>query len=201
MVKLKLKALGKVFLSQYAQVVALSFSTPANISLQAKGYADLATRRFIRAVLDAPCFWFTKKPKVFGLFDYDPDGIAQIDVFRHGTPNHPLEATLPEMEWIGLKMSQIKAKTKGTQPVQQISEYQIAKARSLLRRWRVVEDSIQAQYRDALKEMLKTKEVAQIQALDELEGGIFQQLRAAMYWNMLENGDVASETVESVSGN
>jgi len=70
-----------------------------------KGYPDLNTRRFLRAVFD------TIKPKVpiYGLFDGDPDGIDILRCYKHGSKALAQErgCNIPEMEWIGVKFDDI----------------------------------------------------------------------------------------------
>ncbi|KAJ9602252.1 endodeoxyribonuclease [Cladophialophora chaetospira] len=67
----------------------------------AKGYPDLATKHFLRRILDqAP-----GAIQVFGLFDWDPDGIRILKCYLYGSMNLAQESdcNIPEMRWIGLK--------------------------------------------------------------------------------------------------
>ncbi|EXJ91992.1 hypothetical protein A1O3_00542 [Capronia epimyces CBS 606.96] len=71
----------------------------------AKGYPDLATRYFLRFLLDN-----AHTPiQIFGLFDWDPDGIMILKCYLYGSKNLAQEhcSIVPEMRWIGVKAEDI----------------------------------------------------------------------------------------------
>ncbi|CAP73361.1 uncharacterized protein PODANS_2_7480 [Podospora anserina S mat+] len=67
---------------------------------QAKGFPDLATRRFLSVV-------HSMRPSlvIFGLADFDPDGISIVRTYQNGSRRleHENEATVPSLCWLGIK--------------------------------------------------------------------------------------------------
>jgi meiotic recombination protein SPO11 len=69
-----------------------------------KGYPDLITRQFLHTV-------HQHKPRlpIFGLFDFDCDGIAILRNYQNGSLQlaHEEGCTVPGMIWVGLKSNDI----------------------------------------------------------------------------------------------
>ncbi|KAK0666403.1 putative meiosis-specific topoisomerase [Cercophora samala] len=69
------------------------------ILITAKGFPDLATRRFLSIVQ-------SMRPDLamFGLADFDPDGISIIRTYQNGSRRleHENEATVPSLRWLGV---------------------------------------------------------------------------------------------------
>jgi meiotic recombination protein SPO11 len=67
---------------------------------QAKGYPDLSTREFLHTI-------HTSRPRlpILGLFDFDPDGIAIMRIYKYGSLKlgHEERCRVPGMRWIGMK--------------------------------------------------------------------------------------------------
>ena len=76
----------------------------------AKGYPDLATKKFIVATIAAwkSCECCLHKP-VFGLVDCDPDGLNIFKSYQSGTPHYLNELTyaIPELQFLGVQMSEV----------------------------------------------------------------------------------------------
>ncbi|KAK4656813.1 endodeoxyribonuclease [Podospora pseudocomata] len=70
------------------------------ILITAKGFPDLATRRFLSVV-------HSMRPSlvIFGLADFDPDGISIVRTYQNGSRRleHENEATVPSLCWLGIK--------------------------------------------------------------------------------------------------
>jgi meiotic recombination protein SPO11 len=66
---------------------------------QAKGFPDLATRRFLSVVQ-------TIRPDLalFALVDFDPDGIAILRTYKYGSQRlyHEENVTAPRLQWLGI---------------------------------------------------------------------------------------------------
>ncbi|RMZ31040.1 hypothetical protein D0859_04839 [Hortaea werneckii] len=55
------------------------------VLITGKGYPDIATRAMLRFLSTPSPYNGFSSPLVFGLADYDPDGIAILDVYKHGS--------------------------------------------------------------------------------------------------------------------
>lgn len=84
----------------------LSFLTRlrTDIFLQAKGFPDLATRKFL-------CMLHSVKPEVelFALVDFDPHGVAILRTYQNRSKrlDHEDDTTVPRMRWLGLRSSDL----------------------------------------------------------------------------------------------
>ena len=83
----------------------------ALISLQGQGYPDILARSFLRMLHDT-------RPSIpiYGLVDYDPDGLAIFHTYAYGSAslaheNHAL--VVPSMEFLGLRAADLSASTNG----------------------------------------------------------------------------------------
>ena len=71
---------------------------------QAKGFPDIATRRFLSVL-------HTVRPglALFALVDYDPHGIAILRTYTVGSKrlDHEQDITVPAMKWLGIRSTDI----------------------------------------------------------------------------------------------
>ena len=74
------------------------------MTTQAKGFPDLATRRFLSLL-------HTVRPQLelFALVDFDPHGIAILRTYKHGSQRlgHEENATVPRLRWLGIRSNDI----------------------------------------------------------------------------------------------
>ncbi|KAK4445740.1 Spo11/DNA topoisomerase VI subunit A [Podospora aff. communis PSN243] len=81
------------------------------ILVTAKGFPDLATRRFLSTV-------HTARPQLamFALVDYDPHGIAILRTYKTGSKRleHEENVTVPTLRWLGLRSSDVLADTRAS---------------------------------------------------------------------------------------
>ncbi|KEF51453.1 uncharacterized protein A1O9_12370 [Exophiala aquamarina CBS 119918] len=145
----------------------------------AKGYPDLATRRFLRALVDQ-C---QSNVPVFGLFDNDPDGIGILKCYLYGSKRSAREQSCiaPEMTWIGLKSEDLMAITGAGNSWLTLSMRDRNAATSMLNsgEWKDEEGQLLPGLRDChaeLQRMLWLNRKAEIQILDKLEGGLYAWL-------------------------
>ncbi|KAF2230216.1 DNA topoisomerase IV, alpha subunit [Viridothelium virens] len=79
------------------------------IIITGKGYPDIATRAFLRALV-VPSTWnLFSSPKSYALVDYDPDGLAILSTYKHGSralPHENMDIAIGTIEWLGLNSSQ-----------------------------------------------------------------------------------------------
>jgi len=141
---------------------------------QAKGYPDLATRQFLRFVLDHSA---TPLP-IFCLVDWDPDGIQILKCYLYGSKNLAREqvCNIPEMKWLGMKADAL-APGDGAQTSMPLSMRDRTLALSMLtnQEWRngsgiVLPGLLEGT--NELRRMLMLNRKAEIQILDDREGGL-----------------------------
>ncbi|KIX94171.1 uncharacterized protein Z520_10197 [Fonsecaea multimorphosa CBS 102226] len=141
----------------------------------AKGYPDIATRNFLRQLLDhAP-----SSVPVFGLFDWDPDGVRILKCYLYGSRNLAQEhgCNIPEMRWVGLKAEDVVSNNDIGSPVLQLSKRDRVTAIGLLasQEWRDQAGTVLPGLQEAVTEiqrMLMLNRKAEIQSLDEGQGGL-----------------------------
>lgn len=143
------------------------------LTLKAKGYPDLATRQFLRTIVDVPDF----KAPILGLFDYDPYGIDILKCYRVGSKVSIGEKALaiPTMKWIGVRSRDLMQSESGGIPMTQNDRL---KAQRLLETM-VVGGEVAIELTDCrneLQTMLMLHNKAEIQALDNGPGDLRQWL-------------------------
>ncbi|CAJ2506525.1 Uu.00g006550.m01.CDS01 [Anthostomella pinea] len=103
-----------------SQYFATSSAGPG-ILVTAKGYPDLATRRFLHVVHSA----FPHLP-AYALVDFDPHGIAIMRTYKHGSLSlaHEVAVDVPGLSWLGPKSHDImgRATRYETPPSSQASQ-------------------------------------------------------------------------------
>lgn len=158
---------------------------------QGKGYPDLASRKFLRHLAD-------ELPDIpmFALVDYDPDGIAIMSTYKHGSYRLAHEdvthkdtpgLTLPHLQWLGVQNHHIcqtpvnegdteTAVLADVQGLMRLTTRDRSKAHRMLE-WDVcAEDGPEPTWRAGLQKMLMLNFKAEMQILDELPGGLVSWL-------------------------
>jgi meiotic recombination protein SPO11 len=144
---------------------------------QAKGYPDLSTRRFLRAICDHK-IWTTSglPPPVFGIFDADPDGINIMQIYRQGSCSLPHERALnvPELQSLGVRMKDVLADIGDDEAVLKLTRRDRTKAVKMLERLQYDdgENEMNAQCKSELQTMLMLNLKAEMQILDDRWGGM-----------------------------
>ncbi|KIW79776.1 hypothetical protein Z517_06390 [Fonsecaea pedrosoi CBS 271.37] len=145
----------------------------------AKGYPDITTRYFLRQLLDQS----PSSIPVFGLFDWDPDGVKILKCYLYGSRSLAQEhgCDIPEAQWIGLKMEDVVSHQDiGNQAVQ-LSKRDRMTANALLanQEWHDQAGIVLQGLQEAVTEvqrMLMLNRKAEIQSLDEGQGGLEEWL-------------------------
>jgi len=112
---------------------------------------------------------------VFGLFDYDPDGINIMQTYRLGSIKlaHEHGCTVPEMQWLGVKLDDISPSALGNHGALELNARDRDKARAMLARQEgFLGDALQDRCFVALRRMLMLNMKAEIQILDLDPGGV-----------------------------
>ncbi|KEQ98138.1 hypothetical protein AUEXF2481DRAFT_2114 [Aureobasidium subglaciale EXF-2481] len=150
-----------------------------------KGYPDIATRAmtyFMSAATPRNGF---AEPPVFGLVDYDPDGMAILHTYKHGSKNMSEEnATIvvPTIRWMGLRSRDISDEdhTHRNQGLMPLTRRDRHKARKMLD-WQPSSDHDEAaQWRRELQVMLMLNVKAELQIIDSDPFGLENMIRNAV---------------------
>ena len=167
--------------------------------LQAKGYPDLSTRTFLS-------FLTFHSPHIpaYAIVDYDPDGLAILSTYKHGSyalahenslttsgsaEGQPLN--LPQLRWVGVKSHHLKTPVSTdngyaerdvcqTQGLMKLTRRDRCKARRMLE-WEVfAEDGIDIEWRSELQIMLMLNVKAEMQIFEERDGGLALWLKGEL---------------------
>jgi meiotic recombination protein SPO11 len=154
---------------------------------QAKGYPDIASRRFLKYVAD-----HSPRVEMLALVDYDPDGIAILSTYKYGsyrlahenvTTGGTTTLSLPRLRWLGVRGHQISRAPvtkpdKGdndlvdAQGLMKLTARDRNKARQMLE-WNLCsEGGPEPEWRRELQMMLMLNIKAEMQILEEFPGGL-----------------------------
>lgn len=188
-------------------VVISSFLTNhALTSFQAKGYPDVASRRFLRQLADlAPHI------PMYAFMDLDPDGIAIMSTYKYGsyrlahedvTPKDTPALSLPNIRWLGVKRHHIsrfpvnesRTDTSAMPELQGLMRLTVRDRTKAIRmlEWDLCSESgPEQEWRRELQTMLMLNVKAEMQILDELPGGVASLLST-------ELGSIEERAVDAV---
>ncbi|KXS98678.1 hypothetical protein AC578_1264 [Pseudocercospora eumusae] len=85
------------------------------IIMTGKGYPDLSSRAMLRFLSRPSVQNGFSSPPVYGLADFDPDGIAILSIYKHGSKalaHEKEEHAVPEMKWLGLRSTYLSLATR-----------------------------------------------------------------------------------------
>jgi meiotic recombination protein SPO11 len=147
------------------------------ILITAKGYADIISREFLNFVCTPSKKNGYRSCPVFGLFDYDPDGIAILSTYKYGsdTLRHETDSIrCIAMQWIGLDSSHIRRAISmtSTNGLVALSKRDRRLAATMLNRAPFGDFGEEPGWRQALQTMLMLNLKAEIQFLETYEGGL-----------------------------
>lgn len=145
---------------------------------KAKGYPDIATRAFLHYLVEGSSQMFSKVP-VYGLMDFDPDGLAIQSTYAHGSSSLAHDAenlAVPGMQWLGLRSSDIPTVDAG-QSLMRLSKRDRRNAKKMLEWITFQDDRLGAEGRRELQRMLMLGCKAEIQILDERQEGLVGWVR------------------------
>lgn len=124
-------------------------------------------------------------PPVYGLMDYDPDGIAILSTYMRGSSKliHESESlVVPDMRWIGLRSRHIVDNdlTHQVQGLMPLTRRDRHKARRMLEQKWIFENGEVAEWRSELQVMLVLNLKAELQVLDTVPEGLTRMIRYGM---------------------
>ncbi|KAF2646709.1 DNA topoisomerase IV, alpha subunit [Massarina eburnea CBS 473.64] len=159
--------------------------------LTAKGYPDLASRKFLRHVADE-----IPHIPMFAFVDFDPDGIAIMSTYKHGSYRLAHESVahkdtpglrLPELRWLGVQSHHLNRVPVGesvaataalpdAQGLMRLTARDRRKAQQMLEWNLCAEGGPEPEWRAELQRMLMLNIKAEMQILDEQAGGLVSWL-------------------------
>ncbi|GAB1737197.1 hypothetical protein NU219Hw_g879t1 [Hortaea werneckii] len=151
-----------------------------------KGYPDLATRALLRFLSTPSPHNGFSSPVVFGLADYDPDGIAILDVYKHGSAamrHENLGLKVEKLSRLGLSSRHIIAcgdDAHADQGLLTLTARDRSKACKMLERSSEDGRDDEGNIRRELQTMLALNIKAELQLLDAIPGGLSGILESAI---------------------
>jgi meiotic recombination protein SPO11 len=152
------------------------------IMVTAKGYPDISTRAMLRFLSSpSPQNGFCAPP-VYAMVDFDPDGIAILSTYKHGSDNLAHETShlcLPQIQRLGLRSEHVLSgtATHTDQGLLTLTARDRKKARKMLG-WQVLEGD--ESLRRDLQVMLMLNIKAELQLLDATERGMSSLLEISL---------------------
>lgn len=122
---------------------------------------------------------------VYCLVDHDPDGLAILSTYRHGSAalvHENADLIVPRVQWLGLKSGDMSHMQDGPgyQELMTLTHRDRQKARGMLSWVNMSEQKRDLELRHALQTMLILDLKAEIQILDSNDGGIAGWLQSAL---------------------
>lgn len=150
----------------------------SGIMVTAKGYPDISTRDMLQFISSPTPQNAFSAPAVYGLMDYDPDGIAIFLTYKHSSKNLAHEAShtrLPQIQCLGLRSELVLGGkvTHADQCLLTLTARDRSKARKMLG-WQVVEE--EESVKRNLQVMLMLNFKAELQLLDATPDGMIDML-------------------------
>lgn len=171
----------------FRSIAASSFwakHSTQGIIVTGKGYPDIATRTMLRFLsFPSPQNGFTS-PRVYGLADFDPDGLAILSTYKHGSvalAHESHEMRVPQLQWLGLRSEHVIPATQegshGGQGLLAMSARDRRKARKMLERCMEEEGD---EMRAELQTMLLMNTKAELQLLESMPNDMVDLLEGAL---------------------
>ncbi|KAL9135728.1 MAG: hypothetical protein Q9175_003070 [Cornicularia normoerica] len=159
------------------------------IILTAKGYPDISTRSFLR-LLSTSHDLDSLPPPIYALTDLDPDGLAIMSTYKHGSfklSHENAGLNVPSIQWLGVQGRDVLAVNGQDEysGLLRLSTRDRKKAVDMLERSEVLQEhGKEEEWRRELQVMLMLNVKAEMEVLAEREGGV----RRWVEEKLLENG-------------
>lgn len=148
------------------------------VIITGKGYPDLATRALLRYCSHPSAQNGFASPPVYGLADFDPDGIAILSTYKRGSKklaHESKEHVVPQLKWLGLRSEHLHADEFDTHAAQgrlTLSKRDRSKATMMIDREIDIDDGDALMERRELQTMLMLNTKAELQLLDAMPDGM-----------------------------
>lgn len=118
---------------------------------------------------------------IHALVDWDPDGLGILSSYKHGSASSQQHdnPTVPRLHWLGLTSEEVCSADddRHNQELLPLTARDRRKASKMLEWQNLQEDGIEAGWRRELQVMLTLNYKAEIQRMDEKEGGVQEWLK------------------------
>ena len=157
--------------------------------MQAKGYPDISTRSFLHLLsvsLNLDCV----PPPIYALADFDPDGLAIMSTYKHGSfklSHENVNLNVPSIQWLGIQSRDVLAENGLDEynGLLRLSARDRKKAADMLEKSEVLQEGgKEEEWRRELQVMLMLNVKAEMEILAEREGGV----KGWVEEKLLENG-------------
>jgi meiotic recombination protein SPO11 len=154
----------------------------SGIMVTAKGYPDISTRAMLHLLSSPSPENGFSAPPVYAMVDFDPDGIAILSTYKHGSNGLAHETShlcLPQILWLGLRSEHVLSSgaTHADQGLLTLTARDRKKARSMLG-WQILEGD--EDLRRELQVMLMLNFKAELQLLDATSDGMIKLLESSL---------------------
>ncbi|CAK4016770.1 Meiotic recombination SPO11 [Lecanosticta acicola] len=174
--------------ASFRSIAASSFwdvISARGIIITGKGYPDLSTRAMLHFLVTPSARNGFVSPPVFGLVDFDPDGIAILSIYRHGSQSLAHESkkhAVPQLQWLGLRSEHLALGHGAhlTQGLLTLTPRDRRKALDMLANRESLRTSDGWETGHELQRMLQMNTKAEIQLLDAVPDGMAQLLRSTL---------------------
>ncbi|KAF1991258.1 DNA topoisomerase IV, alpha subunit [Aulographum hederae CBS 113979] len=159
------------------RTLASSNLKDSGILLTAKGYPDIATRSFLRTISTT-----NSTLPLFALVDFDPDGLAILSTYTHGSASLAHEnaaLSVPSIQWLGIKSQDVSALegVHARQGLLKLTKRDRGLAQRMLGNEVFGEGGLEGEWRNELLVMLMLGVKAEIQILEAREGGVVEWVK------------------------
>lgn len=166
------------------------------IIITGKGYPDLSTRAMLHFLATpSPRNGFAS-PSVLGLADFDPDGIAILSTYKHGSKalaHEKKEHAVPQLRWIGLRsehLEVVQGHAHAPQGILKLTPRDRKKVIDMLGELQLSNSEDASRTRLELQRMIQLNVKAELQLLDVMSGEMDKLLRSAL----CTSGDTANQS-------
>lgn len=156
------------------------------IIITGKGYPDLSTRAMLHFLATPSPRNGSASPSVFGLADFDPDGIAILSTYKYGSKalaHEKKEHAVPQLRWIGLRSEHLELAqdyAHATQGILKLTPRDRKKAIDMLGQVPLSNTQDVWRAREELQRMIQLNVKAELQLLDVMQGEMDTLLRSTL---------------------
>ena len=181
--------------ASFRSIAASSFwdtVSTQGVIVTGKGYPDIATRALLHFLsTPSPQNGFSSPP-LYGLVDFDPDGLAILNIYKHGSQalqHENADLRVPHLQWLGLRSEHMffggGDDVHSSQGLLSLTPRDRRKAAKMLERCVASDvddddDDESADFRHALQAMLMFGMKAELQLLDAVPDGMTDLLTARL---------------------
>ncbi|CZT21575.1 uncharacterized protein RCC_07439 [Ramularia collo-cygni] len=152
------------------------------VIITGKGYPDLASRALLQFLGTASPRNGFASPPVYGLADFDPDGVAIMSTYKHGSKalaHENKSHSVPQLQWLGLRSKSLLLDANDshvTQEIMMLTARDRRKALQTIQYGGIAGNRVDGELVAELKRMLMLNMKAELQLLDAVPGAMMRLL-------------------------